>query len=223
MGTSFDPKEELFRNFPGIIGPLSDIVLRHEWGEGPEVKVTIAYIDPANYIAASYEITVKGEDRVLSHKPDFTLPLRPGLWRVKVLYLWEEVVETGFVVLPMTYIYGKKISVEQAEDLNNGPEKNSYVNRNFVDMESMLGLKNTEKLRAQSRENGKLLGDKLDAFVDSLMKKTWRISETCVVGNMEKCSKFPQCKSTEWSSQSPDPKSQIFGIDKESGHLIRTR
>jgi protein xylosyltransferase len=225
VGTSFDPKEELFRNFGRIFGPLSEIVLRHEWGEGPEVKVTVAYIDPANYIAASYEILIKSDDRILSHKPEFSLPLRPGLWRVKIMYLWQDVATTGFIVLPMTHVYGKRISAVQAEDLNNGPKGNMYVaNKSFVDLEPLVGLKDTPRIRLQAEGNGKLAGDQLDGFVDSLMKKQWKIAETCLAsGDLGTCKRFQACNSTDWSSKSPDPKSEIFGVDEETGYLLRTR
>ena len=28
--------------------------------------------------------------KLFYHKPNFTLPLRPGAWRVKMMYQWEE-------------------------------------------------------------------------------------------------------------------------------------
>ena len=197
-------------------------MLRHEWSDGPEVKVTVAYIDPANVIAASYEMTIKDKDRVLNHKPEFTLPLRPGVWRVKLLYLWQDVAEVGFVVLPMTQVYGKRITQQQAEDLNNGPEGNHYVDHDFKEMESTLGLKDTDKLRLQADRNGKLTGRKLDIYVDSLLKQIWKVSDTCISGERgSMCSKMHSCEKTTWSSTAPDPKSKVAEIDKKTGTLVR--
>lgn len=40
--------------------------------------VSAVYIDPALTVAASYDITIKGPDRITTHTPDFKKPLRPG-------------------------------------------------------------------------------------------------------------------------------------------------
>ena len=63
------------------MGPESSITLAIHWSEteGKDFVVTAVYIDPAQTIAASYELPVKGTDRVSVHKPVFKKPLRPGV------------------------------------------------------------------------------------------------------------------------------------------------
>lgn len=222
VSTQFDPKEERFRNFGHLMGPFSDFALRHMWGDGPEVKVTIAYVDPANVVAASYEVTIKTDEHILSHKPDFVKPLRPGVWKVKLLYLWELVAEVEFVVLPLTYYDGKNITDNILPRIHRGPEHDLYVGRSFKDMVAALGLEDTKKLQEDAKVNGRRTGKDLRNWIDGLMKKTWSIGESCVVGDIAGvCPRLKQCQWTYWSSKSPDPKSMISSIDPSTGFLVR--
>ncbi len=84
IGTQFDLKEELFRNYGGLFGPYSDPTLAHHWGRGPQLTATVVWVDPNNNIAGSYDIPVRGAEYVGIQTPSFQKPLRPGIWTVKV-------------------------------------------------------------------------------------------------------------------------------------------
>ena len=73
-----------------LIGPYSDVVMVHEWEGGDAFTVSIVWIDPSNSVAASFDTKVQQGVKLFYHKPNFTLPLRPGVWTVKMMYQWEE-------------------------------------------------------------------------------------------------------------------------------------
>ena len=102
VGSEFDPKELIFRNYGRLLGPYDDITLRHVWGAGKEFTVSMAWIDPANIIAASYDVKIPGSSYVGSHKPVLNRPLRPGVWTVKLMFNMAVVAETQFLVTPLT-------------------------------------------------------------------------------------------------------------------------
>lgn len=103
IGTEWDPKERIFRNFGGVIGPLSEPLAVQKWARGPNLTATIVWIDPALVVAASYDITVDVDAEYTQYKPPLQRPLRPGTWTVRVLKQWERVAEARFLVMPLTF------------------------------------------------------------------------------------------------------------------------
>lgn len=221
MGTKFDPKEEIFRNFGSLIGPYSDIGLRHSWGPGSTGKVTVVYVDPAHVVAASYDVTVAESEHVGHHKPQLNKPLRPGMWTVKLLYSTDVVTETDFLVTPLSHSEGKPITDSAAVASHHGPA-NLYTNEDFSHMRKQLHLINTKLAVRTSQLNEVKTGTSLLAWIDSLASKTWTVVDTCCGDSaLPSCAEVAQCKTTYWSSKYPDLKSEITGIDVSTGKLLR--
>ncbi|CAJ0966881.1 unnamed protein product [Ranitomeya imitator] len=103
VGTEWDAKERIFRNFGGLIGPMDEPVAVQRWTHGVNVTVTVVWIDPTYIIAASYDISVDSEADFTQYKPPLTRPLRPGVWHVRLLHLWELLAEVKFLVVPLTH------------------------------------------------------------------------------------------------------------------------
>lgn len=103
VGTDWDAKERLFRNFGGLLGPMDEPVGMQKWGKGPNVTVTVIWVDPVNVIAATYDILIESTAEFTHYKPPLNLPLRPGVWTVKILHHWVPVAETKFLVAPLTF------------------------------------------------------------------------------------------------------------------------
>ena len=103
VGTDWDAKERLFRNFGGLLGPMDEPVGMQKWGKGPNVTVTVIWVDPVNIIAATYDILIESTAEFTHYKPPLNLPLRPGVWTVKILHHWVPVAETRFLVAPLTF------------------------------------------------------------------------------------------------------------------------
>lgn len=103
IGTEWDPKERVFRNFGGVIGPLDEPLAVQKWARGPNLTATIVWIDPAQVVAASYDITVDADAEYTQYKPPLQRPLRPGVWMVRVLKQWEHVAQVRFLVMPLSF------------------------------------------------------------------------------------------------------------------------
>lgn len=85
------------------MGPLDEPVAVQKWARGPNLTATIVWIDPAQVVAASYDISVDVEAEFTQYKPPLQRPLRPGAWTVRVLKLWERVAEAHFLVMPLAF------------------------------------------------------------------------------------------------------------------------
>ena len=220
VGNQWDPKEEMFRNYARILGPQSEVHLIHSWGKGTGFTVTVAWIDPANTIAASYDVTIDAKEYVGIHKPQFSRPIRPGVWTVKMLYDWDVAAEIQFLVLPLSTFMGNELTSKQAPILHSGPEK-FYTEKDFLQMAEYLSLEgNTEKLAAAADENAKKTGDDLLAWIDEVNGEFWRVSATCLdVFSGPNCPSLLTCTSTTWSSLTPDPKSMLGPVDLETGRI----
>lgn len=115
VGTDWDAKERLFRNFGGLLGPMDEPVGMQKWGKGPNVTVTIVWVDPVNVIAATYDILIESTAEFTHYKPPLNLPLRPGVWTVKILYHWVPVAESKFLVTPLTFSNRQPIKPGESE------------------------------------------------------------------------------------------------------------
>ncbi|KAG9334961.1 hypothetical protein JZ751_006184 [Albula glossodonta] len=80
IGTEWDAKERMFRNFGGLMGPMEEPVGMQKWGKGANVTVTVVWIDPTNVIAATYDILIDVSAEFTHYRPPLNLPLRPGVW-----------------------------------------------------------------------------------------------------------------------------------------------
>lgn len=74
-----------------------------KWARGPNLTATIVWIDPAQVVAASYDITVDADAEYTQYKPPLQRPLRPGVWMVRVLKQWEHVAQVRFLVMPLSF------------------------------------------------------------------------------------------------------------------------
>ena len=122
------------------MGPYSEVSLTHSWGAGQQFTATVVWVDPAHTIAGSYDIPIKGEEMTANFKPTLTKPLRPGVWVVKLLYLWEVAVETEFLVTPLLVYGGREIRDAEAERLHQGPQGRLYGERDLSDIKSFVQL-----------------------------------------------------------------------------------
>ena len=220
MSTNFDPKEEIFRNYGGLLGPYSDPILSHSWGAGQAFTATFVWIDPAGYVAASYDIPIKGEEQINTHEPTFEKPLRPGMWRIRLLYLWEPVAELQFLITPLLYYGGRRISRDDAKRVHSGPEKQVYVDRDFKDIQEALQLEEWKLKKKTADDNAQNSGADLEQWVQDLVKERWHISDTCIDGgSYSACPRLPSCQQSQWSTMSPDPKSELGPVDLHTGKI----
>uniref|UniRef100_A0A8D2JC46 Xylosyltransferase 1 n=1 Tax=Varanus komodoensis TaxID=61221 RepID=A0A8D2JC46_VARKO len=217
IGTEWDAKERIFRNFGGLIGPMDEPVGMQKWGKGPNVTVTVIWVDPVNIIAATYDILIESTAEFTHYKPPLNLPLRPGVWTVKILHHWVPVAETKFLVSPLTFSNRQALRQDEAMRWHGGPPKNAYLEQSFQGLNSVLNIPINAAQVEQAKRNAALTGTKLENWVDSLVGGVWSAVDVCSTGSTA-CPVMQDCGRTSWSSLSPDPKSEL-GPVKPDGRL----
>uniref|UniRef100_A0AAX7TJF3 Xylosyltransferase 2 n=1 Tax=Astatotilapia calliptera TaxID=8154 RepID=A0AAX7TJF3_ASTCA len=216
IGTEWDPKERIFRNFGGVIGPLDEPLAVQKWARGPNLTATIVWVDPALVVAASYDITVDLDAEYTHYKPPLQHPLRPGTWTVRVLKQWERVAEVHFLVMPLTFNNKEPLRKEDSW-LHAGPPGNLYLEQSFQQLSSVLKLPPQEPAMQVAQRNAQLVGQALDAWVDTSVESFWVIGDLCAT-QTSSCPALGSCSKTAWSPLSPDPKSDM-GPVKSDGRI----
>ncbi|XP_075942392.1 xylosyltransferase 2 isoform X4 [Anarhichas minor] len=217
IGTEWDPKERIFRNFGGVIGPLNEPLAVQKWARGPNLTATIVWIDPALVVAASYDITVDVDAEYTQYKPALQRPLRPGTWTVRVLKQWERVAEVRFLVMPLTFKDKEPLRKEEDSWLHAGPPGNLYLEQSFQQLSSVLKLPPQESAMKEAQRRAQLVGLPLEAWVDSSIGTFWVTGGLCATQSSS-CPAVGPCSKTSWSSLSPDPKSEL-GPVKSDGRI----
>lgn len=217
ISTEWDPKERIFRNFGGIIGPMDEPIAVQKWARGPNLTATIVWIDPALVVAASYDITVDVDAEYTQYKPPLQHPLRPGTWAVRVLKQWERIAEIQFLVMPLSF--KDKEPLRKGEDswLLAGPPGNQYLEQSFHQLSSVLKLPPQEPAMLKAQQNAQLVGQPLESWLDSLVERFWVTGDVCTT-QTSSCTALALCSKTSWSSLSPDPKSEL-GPVKSDGRI----
>ncbi|XP_051994361.1 xylosyltransferase 1-like [Xyrauchen texanus] len=217
IGTDWDAKERIFRNFGKLMGPMDEPVGMQKWGKGSNVTVTVVWIDPTNVIAATYDILIDASAEFTHYRPPLNLPLRPGMWTVRVLHHWSPVAETRFLITPMTHHKHLPVHQEDALRMHNGPAKNSYMEQSFHGLNPILNIPVHLGQVEAAAHNAGLTGDELEHWVDSLVGEVWSAVDVCSKGPSG-CPVVQTCRETVWSSLSPDPKSQL-GPPRANGRI----
>eukprot|EP00064_Thunnus_orientalis_P007048 superscaffoldBa00000761_g7067 len=217
IGTEWDAKERMFRNFGGLMGPMDETVGMQKWAKGPNVTVTVVWIDPTNVIAATYDILIDASAEFTHYRPPLNQPLRPGVWSVRILHHWTPVAEMRFLIAPLAFNKHQPIRQEDTLRLHNGPVKNSYMEQSFHGLNPVLNIPVSLGYVEQAKRNAALTGLELERWLDSLVGELWEAADVCAVGPTA-CPVMQACPKNPWSSLSPDPKSQL-GAPRADGRI----
>ncbi|XP_032900359.1 xylosyltransferase 2 [Amblyraja radiata] len=217
MGTDWDPKERLFRNFGGLISPFDEPIAMQKWAKGPNMTATVVWIDPTYIIATSYDITVDFEAEYTQYKPPLHHPLRPGSWTVRVLHQWVLLAETKFLVIPLAFSGNRPLRKGQDQWLHGGPPNNEYMDQSFQRLSGILNLPPSDFAEKEALHNSQLVGEQLESWIYESVSKFWSATESCAV-EPSLCPALQPCRKTTWSSLSDDPKSEL-GPVKDDGRL----
>uniref|UniRef100_A0A7N6A3D3 Xylosyltransferase 1 n=1 Tax=Anabas testudineus TaxID=64144 RepID=A0A7N6A3D3_ANATE len=218
VGADWDPKERLFRNWGGLLGPEDEPVAVQRWSRGQSnLTATIVWIDPTNVIAATYDILVDASAEVTHYRPPLTPPLRPGLWTLRVLHHWNPLGQTRFIVAPLEFHKQQPIEQVDALRLHGGPARNSYMEQSFHGLNPVLQLPVSLGAVEEAEANAGLTGAPLHRWLDRLLEGHWSASDVCSMGPSA-CPVMQRCHLTVWSAASPDPKSKL-SPPREDGRI----
>ncbi|KAJ8246434.1 hypothetical protein GJAV_G00267700 [Gymnothorax javanicus] len=208
VGTEWDPKERIFRNFGGVMGPLDEPAAVQKWAKGPNLTATIVWIDPAQVVAASYDISVDVDAEFTQYKPPLQRPLRPGTWSVRVLRLWETVAETRFLITPLAFKGRQPLQRDEDSWLHAGPPDNLYLDQGFQQLRPVLKLAQGDQALEEADSKAQLEGRALEDWIDESIRAFWVMGDICST-QLSPCPSLAPCNSSTWSSLSPDPKSEL--------------
>ncbi|XP_063315020.1 xylosyltransferase 2 isoform X1 [Pelobates fuscus] len=217
VSSEWDPKERIFRNFGGLIGPMDEPVAVQRWTRGVNLTVTVVWIDPTYIVAASYDIAVDSEADYTQYKPALTRPLRPGVWSVRILHFWEMVAEVQFLVIPLT-VRNKKPLQSGDSWLHSGPPLGQYMEQSFQALSGILNLPPRADIEKEANKKSEFRSKELENWTDDSLKSFWSVGGVCQKTVSSSCPSLPICSDTHWSSLSPDPKSELGPVGQD-GHL----
>ncbi|KAK5855853.1 hypothetical protein PBY51_007493 [Eleginops maclovinus] len=218
VGADWDPKERLFRNWGGLLGPKDEPVAVQRWSRSQSnLTATVVWIDPTNVIAATYDILVDASAEVTHYRPPLTPPLRPGLWTLRVLHHWNLLGQTSFIVAPLEFHRQQPLQQEDALRLHSGPPRNSYMEQSFHGLNPVLRLPVSLGAVEEAEANAGLTGAPLRRWLDGLLEGHWSAADVCSMGPSV-CPVMQRCRLTAWSSTSPDPKSEL-SPPREDGRI----
>ena len=206
----WDGKESIFRNYGGILGVHDEIVVAMRMKTGHLCHVDVAWENPVGNIAIQEKIKLEPSWTVSFHKPKIERPLMPGIWKVRFIDISNKtpLMEATFLVTPLMYdkktplwdpvaVNGKRVSAAQP-----GMDVHKYI---------------------EWKTNVHKTGAALESWIDDLVGHFWSLdspSPICMsTSNPQNCGEeITACESTEWSTLSPDPKSEL-GPVQPSGRI----
>ena len=98
IGTEWDQKERIFRNYHGILTVQNSPQLSMIWKQGSPVNITVDWYSPSEEIKSHYVLKVEGTWTVAYHNPTLNKPLEPGIWRVEVRTEKAHFISLQFVI-----------------------------------------------------------------------------------------------------------------------------
>lgn len=101
--------------------------------------------------------------------------------------------------------------------LHAGPPGNLYLEQSFQQLSSVLKLPPQEPAMQEAQRKAQLVGQPLEAWVDSSIGTFWVTGGLCAT-QTSSCPAVGPCSKTSWSSLSPDPKSEL-GLVKSDGRI----
>lgn len=232
VSSEYDQKEMMFRNFANILGPLSEPILLYQWSSFPERRfgnLSMVWLDPAGVVADVNELYIEENNLTNFVKPNFKLPLLPGIWKVTLSEGSHLIVQTMFLITPLEYFSGKKVSAQEVTMIHSGSH-NSY--KKIPDNNLMKFVPSQEErliLQKVSESNARRVERDLLEWIDNLTVNFYSILNTCAslssisLKSSVECGlhTFKDCASTGWSSLAPDSKGKIGVLNPETGRLHR--
>ena len=230
IGTGYDPKELIFRNFLFAMNENSSPMLMNSFKSAEEKDeedflMKIAVVDPNEDIVFVTEIAVSnGTTNKDAVSLEAKRPLMPGIWTTMVVNQKNNqlLAKVPFLVFPTKNPVEHKtnsqllVSKEEHERLLKLFHKHSSDIHSNEDM----AFKKLN-LDRKSKEWPKLLVRKFYSLKDRICQSSFNVkSDHSDNQTINRSPNLPLCEETNWSSLSPDPKSTISRFDKDRSKLL---
>ncbi|XP_050301024.1 xylosyltransferase oxt [Anthonomus grandis grandis] len=217
VSSDYDQKEQMSRNFLRLLSPFSEPVLAYKFNPvkiSKQYNLTCLWIDPVGNLRDTTLVSVD-ENNLSGHsKPALKQPILPGTWQVKLLYKDTLLAQLTFPIIPLEFYYGKPLTGDEMLFLHS-----SLANPGISEQGYTKFLPNeTEKqmLNELANKNAQKQGEQLLKWIDSVVDAFFSVETVCGTDETDnKCDKV--CRTTEWSSLAPDPKSAIGKVNSTTG------
>ncbi len=237
VGTDFDPKEMLFKNFFHAIGPKSVVPgimysVGEDTSEDTSVSLLVVTFNPTGEVMFAAEHTM-AKNRSSSEdllKMDLSSPMASGVWTVFVVDTADKkepnvLMTIDFLVTPI-WPENFNPTPEEISELCGEPSR-KVEKVEFENVELLNTLKQKLSLLGTLEDGGGVSatsGEELITRIKDLSAGFYSIADACVitgdyfVGDIS--GKIRKCSSKRWSSRAPDPKSTITSVDFRTGKLV---
>nr|CAG4645361.1 EOG090X01AN [Lynceus sp. MCZ IZ 141354] len=195
VSSDYDPKEQVHRNRFRILSSTSKPTLLLKLT--PPFNLTFVeavWVDPLNVIRTVDVINVT--EHALVHSKQYNSEMSPGLWSVLVLDEDKLLAKTDFIVM--------KTKETVLNLRGNSTWQQTYSK--FISARESLSWGHFDK---KIRNSNEVESDSLRRLGDTL-KEFYSVVDVCFDGSVAPCvQNGVLCASTQWSSLSPDPKSNL--------------
>ena len=167
-------------------------------------QLNIVWDDPTGSRVKTQNVKVESGWFVTFHKLKFDRPIRPGVWNARLeLVDGTAVMETQFLVVPLTH--------ERMKPLGNPPS----VNAARTSGSPQSPVSETQDF-LEWKENVLKTGESLEEWLDKLVADFWKMEGLCRTdADRDGCSFITDCAHTDWSTFSPDPKSELGDVNQD--------
>ncbi|KAL0117574.1 hypothetical protein PUN28_010406 [Cardiocondyla obscurior] len=213
VSTDYDQKEQTFRNLIGSMGPYSAPVLAYEFDAGITMpqNISVLWIDPFGRLADVNYLLLEEMTLVGHVKPQLNEQLAIGTWRLLLITDAQLMAKLRFLVIPLSYWKAKKIELDKAKEIIDGPSIVYHITEEMNKSWSKIvkaAIANEPIKYSQNK-----IGENLDDWLDRLVYEHYGISGICDADDETRFeSTLQKCLDTIWSSLSPDSKADTRNL-----------
>lgn len=185
VGTDYDPKERVFRNFLRNYGSRSEMSLRVEFEPGQEKeRIEFGWFNPLGLLTAVTHAKTNESHGLENVIPNLDKPLLPGVWTVVGVNRARLISSNQFLILP-----GAELN-QATPDMD--PIQSHLSQYYKMDPEKTISVKND--LNTLNLES-------MDAWMQKYSAGFYKVEHVC---SLQSGAGFEPCGETSWSSRKQD-------------------
>jgi len=194
VGSNYDPKEQILRNRIGVLSQLSKPVAFFKWNTNQNTSIQLVWFDPSHRVRAVHTVNITDTAKAGSQDLNLNVPLAAGIWTVIAFYEERKLLSSEFLIVPLP---------DDHQDYPSGEHPSQKKWEQHLE---------TDGGNVRNKWLSELMKSNAQTYLDHVTRDFYSVEDVCFVGTISPCqpsSPGLSCLLTEWSSFSPDPKSQM--------------
>lgn len=204
VGSEWDGKESIFRNYGGILGVHDTPVAAVRLVVGKLGHIAYIWENPIGMTVERHNTKLEPSSVINTKKLNIERPLMPGVWKVRLEINSKVYITHEFLVTPLFY----DGTVPLWDPVSVNARKMNHSNTE---------LSMSDGYREWSHNVVKTGSDLLN-WIDQLVSRFWAVQAVCTLG-VSSCKNLPSCEDSRWSTSYPDPKSEL-GPVQPNGRIL---